>query len=48
MQVEKEPVTLYYKDFRGDGRPDPILCYYINGISYPIYSKDDLTDQFPW
>jgi hypothetical protein len=45
---EKEPVTLYYKDFRGDGRPDPILCYYINGISYPIYSKDDLTDQFPW
>ncbi len=45
---EKEPVTLYYKDFQGNGRQDPILCYYINGISYPIYSKDDLLDQFPW
>ncbi len=45
---EKEPVTLYYKDFQGSGKPDPILCYYINGISYPIYSKDDLLDQFPW
>lgn len=45
---EKEPVTVCYKDFRGDGRQDPILCYFINGISYPIYSKDDLVDQFPW
>ena len=26
---------------------DPILCYYINGISYPAASRDDLTDQLP-
>ncbi len=45
---EKEPVSLCYKDFQGNGRPDPILSYYINDISYPIYSKDDLLDQFPW
>jgi hypothetical protein len=44
---EKEPLNLYYKDFRGNGTPDPILCSYIQGVSYPAYSKDDLLDQFP-
>ncbi|MGH2566418.1 MAG: RNA-binding protein, partial [Ginsengibacter sp.] len=45
---EKEPVTLYYKDFDGNGSIDPILCYYINGTSYPAISHDDLTDQLPF
>ena len=44
---EKEPVSLYYKDFENKGTMDPILCYYINGISYPAASRDDLTDQLP-
>ncbi len=44
---EKEPVTMYYKDFDGNGSIDPVMCYYINGISYPVYSRDDLTDQLP-
>jgi len=43
----KEPVSLYYKDFDGNGSIDPILCYYIDGISYPAVSKDDLTEQIP-
>ncbi|HXB30972.1 MAG TPA: VCBS repeat-containing protein [Puia sp.] len=44
---EKEPLSLYYKDFENKGTMDPILCYYINGISYPAASRDDLTDQLP-
>lgn len=45
--TEKEPLSLYYKDFENKGTMDPILCYYINGISYPAASRDDLTDQLP-
>lgn len=44
---EKEPITLYYKDFDNDGSVDPVLCYYINGVSYPAASRDDITDQLP-
>jgi len=44
---EKEPMTLYYKDFNDDGYIDPILCYYINGVSYPSAALDDLTKQLP-
>src|SRR5205085_2944808 len=44
---EKFPMTIYYKDFDGNGSLDPILCYYINGVSYPVNSLDDLTDQLP-
>ena len=44
---EKEPMTLYYKDFNEDGYIDPILCYYVNGVSYPSAALDDLTKQLP-
>lgn len=44
---EKEPVTVYYKDFDNNGSIDPILCYYIHGKSYPAASRDDLMDQLP-
>ena len=44
---EKEPMTIHYKDFDNNGSIDPILCYYIGGVSYPIASRDDLTDQLP-
>jgi len=44
---EKEPMTIYYKDFDGNGSIDPVLCYYIDGVSYPVNSRDDLTDQLP-
>jgi enediyne biosynthesis protein E4 len=44
---EKEPMQLYYKDFDGNGSVDPVLCYYIQGVSYPAASRDDLTEQLP-
>jgi enediyne biosynthesis protein E4 len=44
---QKEPVSIYYKDFDGNGSIDPITCYYISGVSYPIFSRDDLTEQLP-
>ena len=40
-------MTLYYKDFDGNGSIDPLLCYYIGGVSYPAASRDDVTDQLP-
>ncbi|MEP6597049.1 MAG: FG-GAP-like repeat-containing protein, partial [Ginsengibacter sp.] len=44
---EKAPMTIYYKDFDGNGSVDPVLCYYIQGVSYPAASRDDLTEQLP-
>ena len=44
---DKEPMTVHYKDFDGNGSMDPILCYYINGISYFSNSRDDLAEQLP-
>ncbi|MGB5555959.1 MAG: VCBS repeat-containing protein, partial [Flavobacteriaceae bacterium] len=42
---EEEPVTLYYKDFDSNGSIDPILCSYVMGESYPVFSKDDFVGQ---
>ncbi|MDP3468078.1 MAG: VCBS repeat-containing protein [Daejeonella sp.] len=44
---EKEPMSIYYKDFDENGSVDPIFCYYIDGVSYPAASRDDLMDQLP-
>lgn len=44
---EKEPMTIHYKDFDNNGSVDPVLCYYINGVSYPAASRDDITEQLP-
>jgi hypothetical protein len=44
---EKEPVSIYYKDFDGNGSVDPVFCYYIQGVSYPSASRDDLVEQLP-
>ncbi len=43
-----EPATIYYRDFDNNGSLDAIMCYYIQGISYPFYSKDDLQAQLPF
>jgi hypothetical protein len=42
---EKQPAELYYKDFDGNGSVDPMLCFYIQGKSYPYVSRDELLDQ---
>lgn len=45
--TEKEPMSIYYKDFDNNGSLDPVLCYFIGGVSYPAASRDDLTEQLP-
>lgn len=44
----QEPMSIYYKDFDQNGSIDPVLCYYIGGVSYPANSRDDLADQLPF
>ena len=44
---DKEPMTLCYKDFDDNGTVDPVLCYYIDGVSYPYNSRDDIVEQLP-
>src|SRR5690606_13967 len=44
---EKEPMTIHVADFDENGNLDPILCYYIQGTSYPLASRDELLDQIP-
>lgn len=43
---ESEPLSLVYKDFDGNGSIDPMLTHYIQGVSYPFASRDELLDQF--
>lgn len=43
-----EPVTITCADFSGDGSMQPVLCYYIQGKSYPYNTRDELMDQMPW
>lgn len=42
---EKEPVSLYAKDFDGNGSMDPIISRYIAGKEYPIHYRETMTDQ---
>ena len=46
--TEKEPISEVYSDFDKNGSIDPILFYYIQGTSYPAFSRDDLADQLPF
>lgn len=43
-----EPATIYAKDFDNNGSIDAVMCYFIQGKSYPFYSKDDLQTQMPF
>ncbi|MFT3934741.1 MAG: VCBS repeat-containing protein [Chitinophagaceae bacterium] len=42
---DKEPAEMYYKDFDDNGSIDPMLCFYIQGKSYPYVTRDELLDQ---
>jgi enediyne biosynthesis protein E4 len=42
---KEQPVTMYAADFDDNGSIDPIICYYIQGKSYPMASRDELLDQ---
>jgi hypothetical protein len=41
----KEPVCIYAKDYDKNGRLDPIMCHYGNGIEYIVHSRDDINKQ---
>jgi hypothetical protein len=46
IKVSKsEPATIFYNDFDNNGSMDPLICYYIQGKSYPMASRDEMTDQ---
>ena len=42
---ESEPAVMFYNDFDNNGSVDPLICYYIQGKSYPMASRDEMTDQ---
>jgi len=42
---QNEPVECYSLDFNCDGQVDPVLCYYVQGKSYPLPSRDELLEQ---
>ncbi len=41
----EEPVSLYAKDFDGNGSVDPIMSRYILGKEYPIHPRETMTEQ---
>lgn len=41
----EEPMRYYIQDIDNNGRIDPILTYYIDGISYPWPTRDELMGQ---
>jgi hypothetical protein len=44
---QKEPMTEVVGDFDKNGSLDPILFYYIQGVSYPAFTRDEMADQIP-
>ncbi|KYP16256.1 MAG: hypothetical protein A1D16_20140 [Flavihumibacter sp. CACIAM 22H1] len=43
----EHPLSLVYDDFDKNGSIDPLLFYYNQGISVPVASLDEITDQLP-
>jgi enediyne biosynthesis protein E4 len=42
---KEEPVCVYANDYDKDGRLDPVLCHYIEGVEYVVASRDDMNRQ---
>lgn len=40
-----QPAEMYFADFDGNGSIDPFFNFYIQGVSYPFVSRDELNDQ---
>jgi len=45
---EREPVTMYVKDFDKNGFNEQIVACYTQGTSYPIVLRDDLIKTLPY
>ena len=46
--TEREPLTMYVKDFDRNGSVEQILSQYNEGISYPFALRDDLIAALPY
>lgn len=42
---DKEPGTMIYADFDGNGSIDPFFNFFVHGKSYPYVSRDELNEQ---
>ena len=40
-----EPLCIYASDYDKNGRIDPVMCYYIDGVNYVAHARDDLIRQ---
>jgi hypothetical protein len=45
---EREPVTMYVKDFMGNGVAEQIISAFNGGVSYPLPQRDDLMNALPY
>jgi hypothetical protein len=45
---EREPVTMYVKDFDKNGFGEQVVSCYVDGVSYPIVLRDDLIKTLPY
>jgi hypothetical protein len=43
-----EPLTMYVKDFDGNGATEQIISMYNQGVSYPLPLRDDLLRALPY
>jgi len=43
----KEPVSVCFNDFDHNGSMDPIVCYYQEGVNYPVAPWDFIVEQIP-
>ena len=44
---DKKPVSVYAKDFDGNGTYEPILTYYLNDEEYTIANRDQISSVMP-
>ena len=44
---DKKPVSVYAKDFDGNGTYEPILTYYLNDEEYTIADRDQISSVMP-
>ncbi len=45
--TESKPASLLYGDFDSNGSVDPLLSYYVQDVSYPFPTRDELTEHLP-
>jgi hypothetical protein len=44
---EDQPLITYADDFDNNGKIDPVMTWYIQGVSYPFNSRDEIVGELP-